>query len=59
MKSRRMRWAGHVARMGEKMNMYRLWVRKPKGNRPLGRPRRRWIDNIQIDFLEIGLSVVD
>jgi hypothetical protein len=45
-KSRRMRWAGHVARMGEKRNMYRLLVGNPEGKRLLGRPRRRWIDNI-------------
>jgi hypothetical protein len=58
-KSRRMKWAGHVARMGEKRNVYRLLVGKPEGRRPLGRPRRRWIDNIKMDLLEIGLSVVD
>jgi hypothetical protein len=58
-KSRTMRWAGHVARMGEKRNVYRLLVRKPEGNRPLGRPRRKWIDNIKIDLLEKGLNVVD
>jgi hypothetical protein len=58
-KSRRMRWAGHVARMGDKRNVYRLLVGKPNGKRPLGRPRRRWIDNIKMDLLEIGLSVVD
>jgi hypothetical protein len=58
-KSRRMRWAGHVARMGEKRNMYRLLVGKPEGKRPLGRPRPRWMDNIKMDLLEIGLSVVD
>jgi hypothetical protein len=58
-KSRRMRWAGHVARMGEKRNLYRLLVGKPEGKRPLGRPRRRWIDNIKIDLLEIGVNVVD
>jgi hypothetical protein len=58
-KSRRMRWAGHVARMGEKRNVYRLLVRKPEGKRPLGRPRRRWIENIKTDLLEIELSVVD
>jgi hypothetical protein len=58
-KSRRMRWAGHVARMGEKRNVYSLLVGKPERNRPLGRPRRRWIDNIKMGFLEIGLSVVD
>jgi hypothetical protein len=43
-----MRWAGHVARMGEKMNVYRLMVGKPEGKRPLGRPRCRWIDNIKM-----------
>jgi hypothetical protein len=58
-KSRRMRWAGHVARMGEKRNVQRLLVGKPEGKRPLGRPRRRWIYNIKRDLLEIGLSVVD
>jgi hypothetical protein len=58
-KSRRMRWAGHVARMGEKRNVYRLLVGKAKGKRPLGRPRRGWIDNIKMDLLEIELSVVD
>jgi hypothetical protein len=58
-KSRRTRWAGHVARMGEKRNVCRLLVGKPEGKRPLGRPRRRWIDNIKMDILEIGLSVVD
>jgi hypothetical protein len=45
--------------MGEKRNVYRLLVRKPEGKRPLGTPRRRWIDNIKMDLLEIGLSVVD
>jgi hypothetical protein len=59
MKSRRMRWAGHVARMEEKRNVCRLLVGKPEGKRPLGRPRRSWIDNIKMDLLEIGLSVVD
>jgi hypothetical protein len=58
-KSRRMRWVGHVARMGERRNVYRLLVGKPEGKRPLGRPRRRWIDNIKIYLLEIVLSVVD
>jgi hypothetical protein len=58
-KSRRMRWAGHVAQMGEKRNVYRLLVGKPEGKRPLGRPRRRWIDDIKMDLSEIGLSVVD
>jgi hypothetical protein len=59
MKSRRMRWAGHVARMGEKRNVHRLLVGKPERKRPLGRPRRRWIDNIKMDLLEIEVSVVD
>jgi hypothetical protein len=58
-KSRRMRWAGHVARIGEKRNVYRLLVGKPEGKGPLGRPRRRWIDNIKMDLLEIGLNAVD
>jgi hypothetical protein len=58
-KSRRMRWAGHVARMGEKRNVYRLLVGKPEGKRPLGRPIRRWINNIKMGLLEIGLGVVD
>jgi hypothetical protein len=58
-KSRRMRWMGHVARMGEKRNVYRLLVGKPEGKRQLGRPRRTWIDNIKMDLLEIGLNIVD
>jgi hypothetical protein len=58
-KSRRMRWAGHVARIGEKRNMYSLLVGKPEGKIPPERPRRRWIDNIKVGLLEIGLSVVD
>jgi hypothetical protein len=58
-KSRRMRWAGHVARMGEKRNVYRLLVGKPEGKRPLGRPRRRWVDNIRMDLGEVGWSDVD
>jgi hypothetical protein len=45
--------------MGEKRNVYRLLVGKPEGKRPLGKPRRRWIDNIKMDLLEIGLSAVD
>jgi hypothetical protein len=55
----RMRWAGHVARMREKRNVYRLLVGKPEGKRPLGRPRHMWIDDIKMDLLEIGLRVVD
>jgi hypothetical protein len=53
-KSRRMRWAEHVARMGEKRNAYRILVGKPEGKRLLGRPRRRWVDNIKMDLREIG-----
>ena len=49
-KSRRMRWAGHVLRMGEERGMYRVLVGKPEGRRPLGRPRRRWVDNIRMDL---------
>jgi hypothetical protein len=58
-KSRRMRWAGHVARMWEKMNEYRILVGKPEGERPLGRPRHRWVDNIKINLGEIGWDVRD
>jgi hypothetical protein len=49
-KSRRMRWAGHVAQMGKKRNAYRILVGKPNGKRPLGRPRHRWVDNIKMDL---------
>jgi hypothetical protein len=58
-KSRRMRWAGHVARMGAKRNVYRLLLGKPEGKRPLGRPRRRWIHIIKMDLLEIGFGELD
>jgi hypothetical protein len=58
-KSRMMRWAGHVARMGAKRNAYRLLVGKPEGKRPLGRPRRRWLDYIRMDLGEVGWSDVD
>jgi hypothetical protein len=58
-KARRMRWEGHVARTGEKRNAYRLLVGKPEGRRPLGRPRRRWLDNIRMDLVEVGLGDVD
>jgi hypothetical protein len=51
-KSRRMRWAGHVARMGEKKNAYRILVGKPEGKGLLGKPGRRWMDNIKIDLEE-------
>jgi hypothetical protein len=53
-KSRMMRWAGHVARMREKRNAYRLLVGMPEGKRLLGRPRRRWVDNIKMDLREMG-----
>jgi hypothetical protein len=52
-KSKRMRWAGHVARMGEKRGAYRILVGRPEGRRPLGRPRCRWKDNIKIDLQEL------
>jgi len=53
MKSRRMRWAGYVARMGEESGVYRVLMGKPEGRRPLGRPRRRWVDNIRMDIQEV------
>jgi hypothetical protein len=59
MKLRRMRWAGQVARMGEKRKAYRLLVGKPEARRPLGRPRRRWLDNIRMDLIEVGWADVD
>jgi hypothetical protein len=59
MKARQMKWAGHVARMGEKRNTYRLLVGKPEGRRPLGRPRRRWLDNVRMDLVEVGWGDVD
>jgi hypothetical protein len=58
-KSRRMRWVGHVAQMGEKRNAYRLLVGKPDGKRPLGRRRRRLVDNIRIDLGEVEWDNVD
>jgi hypothetical protein len=58
-KSRKMRWAGNLARMGEKRNVYRSLVGKPEGKRPLGRQRCRWVDNIKMDLLEIGWGGVD
>jgi hypothetical protein len=54
-----MRWAGHVARMGEKKKAYRLLVGNPDGKIPLGRRRRRWVDNIRMDLDEVGRSDVD
>jgi hypothetical protein len=58
-KSWKMRWVGHVTRMGEERNEYRLLAGKSEGKRPLGRPRRRWVDNIRIDLGEIGWGGVD
>jgi hypothetical protein len=58
-KSRRMRWAGHVARMEAKRNAYRLLMGKPEGKRPLGRPRLRWVDNIRMNLGEVGWDDVD
>ena len=58
-KSRRMRRAGHVARMGEEKGVYRVLVGKPEGRRPLGRPRRSWVDNIRMDLQEVGFGYMD
>ena len=58
-KSRRMRWAGHVARMGVERGAYRVLVGKPEGKRPLGGPRCRWVDNIRMDLQEVGCGYVD
>jgi hypothetical protein len=58
-KSRRMRWAGHVTRMGEKRNVYRILLWKPEGRRPIERPKRWWVDNIKMDLREIGWDGVD
>jgi hypothetical protein len=54
-KSRRLRWAGHVALMGEGKDVYRVLVGRPEGKRPLGRPRHRWVDNIKMDLRKIGI----
>ena len=54
-----MRWAGHVARMGERRGVYRCLVGTPEGKRPLGRPRRRWEDNIKMDLQEMGCGGMD
>jgi hypothetical protein len=59
MKAGRMRWVGNVARMGERRKAYRLLVGKPEGRRPLGRPRRRSLDNIRMDLVEMGWGDVD
>jgi hypothetical protein len=58
-KSRRMKWAGHVARMGEERNVYKVLMGKPEGKRPLGRPRRRWEAGIRMYLREIGLGSVN
>jgi hypothetical protein len=58
-KSRRIRWAGHVARMGEERGVYRVLVGKPERKRPLGRPRHRWDDNIKMDLQEVGCKGMD
>jgi hypothetical protein len=55
-KSRRMRWAGHVARIGEGRGVYRVLVGRPEGKRALRRPRRRWEDNIKLDLRDIGID---
>jgi len=57
-KSRRMRWVGLVARMGEERGAYKVRVGKPEGKRPLGRTRRRWVDNIRMDLQEVGCGHV-
>jgi len=54
-----MRWAGHVARMDEERVVYRVLVGKPEGRTPLGRPRRRWVDNIKTDLQEVGCGYMD
>jgi len=53
-KWRRMGWTGHVVRMGEETGVYRVLVGKPEGRKPLGRPRRRWVDNIRMDLQRVG-----
>ena len=58
-KSRRMRWAGHVVHMGEERGVYRVLVGKPEGKSPLGRPRRRWVDSIRMDLQEVGCGCMD
>ena len=58
-KSRTMRWAGHVARMGEKRGVYRVFLGNPEGKRPLRRPRRRWVDNIMTDLQDVGCGYMD
>ena len=59
LKSRRLRWAGHLARMEQSINAYRILVGKPEGKKPFGKPRRRWEDNIKIDLREVGCDPGD
>jgi len=54
-----MRWVGHVSRMGEEWGVYRVLLGKPEGKRPLGRPRRRWVDNVRMDLQEVGCGYMD
>ena len=58
-KSRRMRWSGHMARLGEERGVYSFLVGKPEGKGPLGRPRHRWVDNIMMDLQEVGCGYMD
>jgi hypothetical protein len=58
-KLRKIRWAGHITRMGARSNAFRILVGKPEGKRPLGRSRRRWEDNIKMDIREIGWAGMD
>jgi len=58
-KKSRMRWAGHVARVGESRGVYRVSVEKPERKRPLGRPRRKWDDNIKMDLKDVGCGGMD
>ena len=58
-KLRRMRWAGHMVRMSEERGVYRVLVGKLEGRRPLGRPRRRWVDNNRMDLQEVGCGYMD
>jgi hypothetical protein len=58
-KSKSRRWVGHALRMGDKRNAYRMLVGKPEENRPIGRPRRRWEDNVRTDLGEVGWDVID
>ena len=59
LKSRRMRWAGHVAHMGERRGICRILVGKPQGKRPLGRPRHRWEDSIKMDLQKVGCGAIE